>query len=371
MRAVSLRVRGALGAAVMAGALLLTACEGEDRPQVEVIGGAESVSISDLGPEPGFSNPSLGGNKYAVAAPVDQYFAMGADLRDIRTALDKSPSDWAAATAIFENGKNQTAGGSTRSLAAISNDEIRGVFPNGAAVYGRPDFINGLVRDGLAGTGKAAGLPDDARRKLVENGIQMLMYGNAMQEFNAAKARMESGAGNAVGSVDEAWATLAGPKQGAIYPYALLHTADEREIEFRLQNMLILPLESVMIIAQQAAQKGEVLAFSQSYPEAVGYINGIFYLSTLRAASNAERATDTNARRVAITDGWSYWQTIRALVTNASPSAAQTIEDAFNRNPAEAFSRANTTAVYAALNEPAVMRALGIPAAITVRTPPE
>ena len=166
-------------------------------------------------------------------------------------------------------------------------------------------------------------------------------------------------------------ASIAGPLQGSIYPYALLHTADEREIEFRLQNNLILPLESVMIIAQQSAQKGELLGFSQSYPEAVGYMNDIFYLSTLKAASNAERATDANARRVALTDGWTYWQTIRAAATAASPAAAQTIEDLFARNPAEPFTSANETALYAALNDPAILRALNIAAAITVRHPPE
>lgn len=367
----SLAVRVAFGAAILAGALMLIACDGEDRPQVEVIGGTGSVSVSDIGPEPGFSNPSLGANRYAVAANVDPYFAMGADLRDVRTILDKTPVDWSAAAAIYENGKNQTTSAGVRSLASIPNDTVHAVFPNGAAVYGRPDFINALVRDGLAGTGRAAGLPDAARRKFVENGIQMLIYGKAMQEFNAAKSNLEGGSTNSSAQVDEAWAMIAGPLQGSLYPFSLLHTADEREIEFRLQNNLVLPLESVMIIAQQSAQKGELLGFSQSYPEAVGYINGIFYLSTLKAASNAERAPDTNTRRVALTDGWTYWQTIRAAAAAASPAAAQTVEDTFSRNPTEAFTTANTSAVYAALNDPAVLRTLGIAAAITVRQPPE
>lgn len=365
------RVRGALGATVLASALLLSACEGENRPQVEVIGGGGSVSVSDIGPEPGFSNPNLGGNEYAVASNVDSYFAMGADLRDVRAALAKSPADWSTAMSIFENGKNQTTSNGVRSLASIHNDAVNAVFPNSAAVYGRPDFINGMIRDGLAGTGRAAGLSDEARRRIVDNGIQMLLYGKAMSELNAAKTRLEGGQTGAIVNVDETWAILAGPAEGPLYPHALLHTADEREIEFRLQNMLIVPIRSTMIIAQQAASKGELLPFSQAYPEIVGPVNGIFYLSTLKAAQNAERAADANARSIALADGWSYWQTIRAAVAGASPSAAQTVEAAFTRNPAEPFTEAQETAVYAALNEPAVLRSLGIGAAITVRTPPE
>ena len=355
---------------MLAAALLLSACNGEDRPQVEVIGGGGSVSVSDIGPEPGFSNPAQGGDRYVVAANVDPYFAMGADLRDIRTALDKTPPDWAAATSIFESGKNQITASGVRSLASIPNDDVHAVFPDGSSVFGRTDFINGLIRAGLA-SGRSAPLSDEARRKLVENGIQMLLYGKAMQEFNAAKSRLESGQTNAVTPVDETWAIVAGPMEGPNYPHALLHTADEREIEFRLQNMLIKPFEAAMIIAQQSAQKGDLLGFSQAYSEAVGYLNSIFYLSTLKAASNAQQATDVDARTIALADGWSYWQTIRAMVAAASPSAAQTVQDVFSRNAAEAFSETDTTAVYSALNDPAVLRALSIPAAIVVRTPPE
>jgi hypothetical protein len=58
-------------------------------------------------------------------------------------------------------------------------------------------------------------------------------------------------------------------------------------------------------------------------------------------------------------------------VASGSPAAAATVEAAYTRSPQEPFPAAETTRVYAALNEAAVIQALGIPAALVVRNPPQ
>jgi hypothetical protein len=102
----------------------------------------------------------------------------------------------------------------------------------------------------------------------------------------------------------------------------------------------------------------------------LGLVDAIFYLSVLRAATNVETAPDATARQARLAEGWAYWQTLRPTVAGASPAAAQTIESVFTRDPSEAFPAATTASVYAALNEQPVLRALGIPSNLVVRTAP-
>ena len=63
-----------------------------------------------------------------------------------------------ATTGTGPDGKNQLrADGTARSLKSIPNESVQAVFPNGAQVYGSPDFINALIMDGLNGTGRGQG----------------------------------------------------------------------------------------------------------------------------------------------------------------------------------------------------------------------
>jgi hypothetical protein len=367
------------GVAVIA--LLVAACDGEDRPRVDVIGDGEgSVSVSASASGPGASG-MLPGSGYTPVSNVDIYFQMSLDLRDIRTimaaAATGQPVDWAAARAIYENGKNQVqASGSPRSLASIPNEAVQAVFPNGAAVYGRPDFINALVRDGLNGIGRAQGASDATRRQIVDKGIQMLFYGKALQEMDSARARVAQGnTDNATGAphaVDEAWAVVAGlPDSSMELSQSLLATAIGRESNFGLQGKIRLPIETAFLDAQRAAQQGDLAAFDRAHAEVKGNLNAVFYLGALRYLKPLEAARTPTEREVQFAEGGAFWQTIRAVVAAASPSAAQTVEAAYSRSPNDEFPAATTTAVYAALNEPAVLQALGIPAPLVVRTPPQ
>src|SRR3954471_2975367 len=104
------------GAAFGLASLLLAGCSGEDRPNrpnVEVIGGGDTVSVSADSVAPAGSSPTTptapaAPGKYAPSSNVDPYFAMGSDLKDIRAALSTNPPSYAAVEALYNQGKNQT-----------------------------------------------------------------------------------------------------------------------------------------------------------------------------------------------------------------------------------------------------------------------
>jgi hypothetical protein len=83
-----------------------------------------------------------------------------------------------------------------------------------------------------------------------------------------------------------------------------------------------------------------------------------------------ERDATAGNREMHLAEGWASFQAIRSLVAAASPNAAQTIETVFSRPANDEFPASVTKQVYDALNQPEVLRALGIQSEIQVATPP-
>ncbi len=373
--------RVAAVAAVALAAVLMAACGGEDRPSVDVIddgtpsgSGSSSVSASGGGPTSGT------GDLYAPVSNVDSYLSMAADLRDIRAILAPATAgnavDWAAASAIYENGKNQERPEGLRSLASMPNEAVHAVFPNGAAVYGEADFINAIVRGGLNGNGRGAGVSDNARRQLVDKGIQMLLYAKVLQEIESARMRVAEGntddASGAPHAVDEAWGAIAGVAEAdGSRPYGLLSTASSREANFGLDGKLRLPLEEALVGAQAAARAGDLDAFNAAAAAVRGHLNATFYLASLRYATSLLGDETAADREVHLAEGWTFFQTIRAQVASGATGAAETVAAAYSREPAAPYPTSERDAVYAALNEIAVLAALAIPDDLIVRNPPQ
>jgi hypothetical protein len=130
-------------------------------------------------------------------------------------------------------------------------------------------------------------------------------------------------------------------------------------------------MEAAFVAALEATRQGNKDAFNQAFERGKGYLNAIFYLASLRYVKVLEADTTAAARQAHFAEGSAFFQTIRAAVAAASPSAAQTVEAAYSRNPNEPFPASVTIQVYAALNEPSVLQALGIPADLQVKTPPQ
>ncbi len=351
--------------------LLASSCKGENRPSVEVIGGDGVVSISGA---PEGDNPAPpSGRRYAYSAEPTIDLGGPLDLRAMRSlinvAIDDRPVDWAKAIDVYAAGRNQKrADGTLRSLASLASDPAAlAVYPNGTTVYGRASFIDGIIRDGLNGTGRAQGLSDNARRAIVEGGVQMALAAQATQNLAATRARIDAKGSKPQTLVDSAWGFIAGPLDGEERTAGLLSAMFKLETDLKLQKKLEQPLELAFIDASTAAEKGDASAFAKPAGDARAYLNAYFYLTALRAAKAAESDTTEAARQVHLAEGWAAFQAIRAGVTGASSTAAQSVEAALSRSGAQAFPSSETQKVYAALNDAAVVQALGIPAAVQLK----
>jgi hypothetical protein len=306
---------------------------------------------------------------YTPVSNVDGYFNFSLDLRDIKDLIDAG--DWAGATAIYENGKNFVRDdGTLRSLQSLAiSEEVLAIFPNGAQVYGNPQFLDTHIQAGLDGTSRGAGLSDAARRQLVDKGIQAVIYAKALQEIESARTRTAEGnTDNETGAphaVDEAAAIYLGAKnEEGVRAFSLSNTARSREGNFGLEGKLDVPLQMELASLQQAAQAGDLAAFEATEARVRGYLNAIFYLATLRYAGSTLDAA-VGDRPVPMAEGWAFFQTIRATVAQASPQTADRINELFSSNP-ESVPDTIVTEVYDGLNSPAVLEALGFPLELQV-----
>jgi hypothetical protein len=335
-------------------ALLVAACTGEgpgeDRPQgpggVEVLGGAGSVSVSGV-------VEGYGDELYFPETDQSANLAVGADLRDIRSHLAKAVGggevDWAAVSAIYEDGENG---------------------PAPLAVLGPADLV-AIVRDAIAGEGRAAGISDNARRQIADRGIQGQMFLLGHAALDVAEARMAAGDGaGAAAAVDEAWAYVSGERDANGAPNnGLLVTGTAREEDFLLQGRVARPLEASLFQARLASQEGQDTRFQEYVGRSRAHLNTILYLSALRTARVLAGDTRAADREVHLAEAWGFFQPIRPMIEAAAPDAARLVEEAFSRDAEEEFPAALTEDVYAALNEPAVLAALDIPEAFQFASP--
>lgn len=344
-------------------ALLAAACggeggKGEDRPNVDVISGLGSVSVS--GAVEGY-----GELLYTPATDQKLDLAIGLDLRDLRALMAPAAQgravDWAKVNALFTDGANQVRpDGSKRPLAELA-DEV---------TLGEPGFVASVIQQGVAGTGRADGHTDNARRQVVDKGVQVLMYARGLERMAAASAAMERGDSVAARTaVDQAWATISGARDSATTTpnNGVLATALAREEDFKFQGRVARPLEASLSAAQAATERGDQGAFTKAIEDSRGYLNTIFYLSSLRYAGLAQADARESDREGHLAEGWGFYQALHADVAVASPDAARTIEAAYTRPADQPFPAALTADVFAALNNPTVFNALGIPAEFQVK----
>jgi hypothetical protein len=306
---------------------------------------------------------------YTPVSDVEGYFNFSLDLRDIEELM--SAGDWAGAAAIYQNGKNFVRDdGTLRSLQSLTeSEEVAAIFPNGAQVYGDPQFLDSHIQAGLSGTGRGAGLTDAARSQLVDKGIQKLIYAKALQEIESARTRTAEGnTDNTEGAphaVDEGAALYLGAEnEEGIRAYSLSATALSRESNFGLEGKLDVPLQRELVSLQRAAQAGDSAAFEATQARVRGHMNAIFYLATLRYSQSTLDATVAE-RPTPMAEGSAFFQTIRATVAQASPETADRINELFSSEPA-AVPDTIVTEVSEGLNAPPVLQALGIPAELQV-----
>lgn len=383
-----------LAAGLVALVGLAAACgddNGEDRPGVEVIDeGGGSVSGSGSGTASGVSGSgsgsgtgvSSGSEGYTPVSDVEAHAALALDLADARelmaSAADGGAVDWQAVLAIYTEGGNSLRGdGTARTFQSLATDEaVLAQFPDGPSVYGSPSFLDDHVIAGLEGTGRGAGLSDNARRQLVDKGLQVILYGKVLQELEAARAKIEEGntadSDGAQHNVDEAWAFYVGAAEAdGRRPHSLSNTARSREENFGQEGKVDTPLQEALAEALEAARAGDIGGFDDAAADVRGYLNTVFYLATLRYSAEAAGDTDPAEREAHLAEGWAFSRSILAIVGAASDDAAATIDIVYSAAAAEAVPAGATDEVYAALNSAAVLEALGIDDEIVITEPPE
>ena len=97
--------------------------------------------------------------------------------------------------------------------------------------------------------------------------------------------------------------------------------------------------------------------------------NTIFYLATLRYGKRVMDDEDAAGRKIHLAEGWAFYQAIRPAVADASADSASIVEGHFTRDASGSVSAEDVERLYAALNEAAVIQALGIPANVRVTSP--
>ena len=352
--------------------LALTAClgPGEDRPGVVAIDPqSETVSVSGI--ESGSATGASGASEiYTPVSNVDGYFDLSLDLRDIKGLI--TSGDWAGAVAIYQYGQNSQHGdGTQRSLRSLATSEsVLAMFPNGKQVYGKSQFLDADIQIGLNGTGRAAELPDGARRQLVDKGIQTVLYAKVLQTIESA--RTKTAAGNtddnsgAPHAVDEAAALYLGTaNEEGIRAFSLSATARSRERNFGLEGKLDVPLQIEFASLQRAARDGDLAAFEAAEAKVRGNLNAIFYLATL-AYTRSTLDASISERPIPMSEGWAFYQAIRGSVAQASPQTADRINELFS-GTSESVPGSIVSEVYKGLNDPPVFQALGVPPHLQVK----
>ena len=305
---------------------------------------------------------------YLPVSDVRVHAALAKDLSDIaellNAAKDGSTVDWAAITDIYENGRH--ADGRTLKGYATS-DSVLGEFPADVD-------LDANVQAALSGNWAGGEVSDLVRRQLLNKSLQAIIYGKVLQELSSARSQMEQGnlddESGAPHKVDEAWAFYNGTadSQGN-RSRSIANTARSREGNFKLAPNVSLPLERALSDALEASRAGDLAAFDAAAAEAKARLNTIFYLATLRYGyvSSTDETESNRAQHLA--EGWAFYQAIGATVVSASSASDSTVVEFFTGSAANAISESEVDAVYAALNTPEVIEALGIPTEVRVTSP--
>ena len=272
--------------------------------------------------------------------------------------------DWAAITDIYENGRH--ADGRTLKGYATS-DSVLAEFPADVD-------LDANVQAALSGNWAGGEVSDLVRRQLLNKSLQAIIYGKVLQELSSARSQMEQGNldddSGAPHKVDEAWAFYNGTadSQGN-RSRSIANTARSREGNFKLAPNVSLPLERALSDALEASRAGDLAAFDAAAAEAKARLNTIFYLATLRYGyvSSTDETESNRAQHLA--EGWAFYQAIGATVVSASSASDSTVVEFFTGSAANAISESEVDAVYAALNTPEVIEALGIPTEVRVTSP--
>lgn len=263
---------------------------------------------------------------YVTVSDVDSHAAIGDDIAAIKAETAKAkedlPVDWDVVGQVFtEGGASKKGDGSTRTLAGLVD---------------APDIV-AMVNAAIADNASS----DAVRAQRVEKGISVLLHLKVLDELDAAATKLADGktdpADGAPHNVDEAWAFYTANGNG------LQSTAIKRGDDFGVDADS--PLLTALAAAQQAAGAGQADAFDAATEQVRGALNYVFYLATYKYL-------DHGGNEAKQAEGATFYLAIAPTVEAADPAAHQQITAAFVSGDAASGREA--------LNQPAVLDALGV-----------
>ena len=300
-----------------------------------------SASGADVaGPQP----TRIPGAGYNAVSNVDIYFAMGArparHARAPAAAAAGPPVDWAAVTAHLRAGQEPEARRRHRPLARLASPTTPSTRCSPTARASTAARLHRRDRSATASPAPAAapGLSTTPAATSSTRASSCSIYGKALQELDAAKTRIAEGnLDNDTGAphaVDEAWAAVAGAAGRQRRLAATRSSGDRAQPRDQLQpqGKVRNPLEAAFTNALDGSSQRATLPPSTApHAEIKGYLNAIFYLGALRyaKAGRDDQTPRPRARLHSLRAGPSGRRSA-PLVAQASPSAAQTVEDAFD-----------------------------------------
>jgi len=376
------QVRGlSLLAMAAIASIAISACGGEDRPDVDVIGdgssgsasGSGSVSVSASGAP---SSPSAGSTGGGLTIPTglaaqtsgptksdgiftpttnrEIYQKISTDYQEIvkltNQVNDGKPLPAAEILLLYEAGMHTRIGTASRSLRGFAREAARvEEFPDAVAFYTTATFLDTEVNDAIAKARTAADYTDGQRRQAIQKGIQRIIYHWSRRYIQQAATSLNPGL------VDEAWAIYVGEEVDGKYPNSLAATAQGREANFNRPGTLDTALREAMSRAQKAAADKNQAAYDAAANDIYSRFHAIFYLGAVRYLNEALKSAQSGnmeAAGVQMVEGYSFYLSIQPQVAKADAAADKAMVDFYKSQPAS-LTAASRDAALAAINRTA------------------
>jgi hypothetical protein len=304
---------------------------------------------------------------YQPISDVAQHAKLAKDAADVVVLFESSPVDYDAIRAICEKGKNSpNPDGTFRTLRGFAKSPDRAKeFPEAAATFGSPTFLDDELAAALDASGAAAEWSDSQRMQAVKNGANRIFYHLSIHELKSSLAKFKDGnvepAAGAPHNWDEAWAYYVGPPDAAgARPYGLAATAIKLEESFGKQGQVDRAARQAMADGLQALVQRDAAAVEAANKKILSRFNAIFYLATASSLNDVLQATasgdskQADAHQVA---GITSYRTIQPIVAAADADADTKIKGYFAAEGGSLTEQSRDAAL-AALNQPRVIAAL-------------
>lgn len=381
------RPRQLLAVSAVTAALMLVGCsgdDGEDRPQVDVIGTGTTGSVSGTtgsvsasgtgstsasgatttagsgsltiptGQTPETEGPTVSDGIFTPGTNREIYQKISTDYQEIVKLTDLVNEGQALPAAdvllLYEAGMHTRIGTSSRSIRGWAREAARATdFPDAVAFYGAATFLDTPINDAIAKARTAENYTDGQRRQVIQKGIQRILYYWVKHYMQRSQAQMNPGL------VDEAWAIYVGEQVDGAYPNSIAATALSREENFERPGSIDVPLRESMARAQKAATDKDQAAYDAAARDVYSRLNTIFYLGTARYMGETlvkAEENDADGAGIARVEGLAFYQTIQPDVAKADAAADKTIAEYFAADPATVTAQSRDAAL-AALNSAA------------------